>query len=77
MVSWIILLYVILLAAAILLMHLCAILTIDIQVNKGYKARYWVGFVFGPLAWLYCFVLPDLKNRKFMMEISENLKQNK
>ena len=62
---------------AIIFMHLSAVLTIEIQVNKGYKSRYWIGFIFGPLAWLYCFVLPDLKTRKIMTDISENLKKDK
>lgn len=47
------LLTIIFVAIAAVFMHLFAILTIEIQTNKGYKPKYWIGFIFGPLAWLY------------------------
>ena len=73
MVSWVILLYILMLAVAVVVMHVMATLTIDLQVRKGYKAKYWIGFVFGPLAWLYYLAMPDLKIQKAIQQISEKL----
>ncbi len=71
------LLAIIFIAIAAVFMHLFAILTMEIQTNKGYKPKYWIGFIFGPLAWLYCFVLPDLKTQKALKDISESMKEEK
>lgn len=73
MVSWVILIYIAVLALAVVLMHLMAILTIELQTKKGYKAVYWIGFVFGPLAWIYYIAMPDLKIQKAIQQISEKL----
>ena len=67
------LLMIIFIVIAVVFMHLFAKLTMVIQKNKGYKEEYWIGFVFGPLAWFYCFVLPDLKTQKAIKELSEKL----
>ncbi len=81
MVSLIILLYVLIglagIGLAIYLMHLCAKLTMDLLVKKGYQAKYWIGFLFGPLSWLYCLALPDLEMQKTLKEIAEKNKEEK
>ena len=36
--------------------------TIKIQRSRGYKTVFWVGFFFGPLAWLYYAAMPEEKS---------------
>lgn len=69
-----VLLWVIGLAVGVIVMHIMALLTIDLQTKKGYKAKYWIGFVFGVTAWFYYLAMPDLKIQKAIMEISEKMK---
>ena len=72
-ISWVVLIYIVAIVVAIVFMHLMAILTMDIQGNKGYKPKYWIGFIFGPLAWLYYIAMPDLKMQKAIKEIGDKL----
>jgi hypothetical protein len=46
-------------------------------INKGYNPKYWIGFFFGPLAWIYCIALPDLKIQNTLKEIAEKNKDEK
>ena len=74
-ISWMVLIYIFALAIAIGFMHLMATLTIELQTRKGYKAKYWIGFVFGALAWLYYLAMPDLKIQKAIIELAEKNKE--
>ncbi|MBQ8615862.1 MAG: hypothetical protein IJ415_04775 [Clostridia bacterium] len=73
----IVLIYLALLGLAVFILHLCSKLTMDLLIKKGYQAKYWIGFVFGPLSWLYCLALPDLKTQKALKDISESMKEEK
>lgn len=61
----------------IIFQHLCAILGMEIQKAKGYEPKYWIGYIFGPLGWLFCFVLPDLEMQKTLKEIAKKNKEEK
>lgn len=52
-----------------------AALTMEIQTSKGYKKKFWVGFIFGPLAWLYYAAMPDLKMRELLEEKAKTNKK--
>ena len=73
--NWIALIYILGVVVAVVVMHLMATLTIDLQVKKGYKAKYWIGFIFGPLAWLYYLAMPDLKIQRAITTLAEQNKE--
>ena len=60
--------------AAVFILHLCAELTVYVMEKKGHQAKYWMGFFFGPLSWIYCIALPDLKIQKALEKIAEKNK---
>ena len=60
----------------VLLGFLMATLTIKIQRSKGYKTIFWVGFFFGPFAWLYYAAMPDLEMKKLLEEKTNAEKKN-
>ena len=42
-------------------------------IKRGYNPNFLIGFIFGPLSWIYCIALPDLKVQKAIQQISEKL----
>ena len=49
-------------------------MTNKILINKGYNPNFWIGFIFGPLSWIYCIAIPDLKVQNSLKEIAEKNK---
>ena len=74
---WIFLVYIFVIAVALIVLHIMATLTMNLQEKKGYKAKYWIGFIFGVLAWFYYLAMPDLKTQKALQDIAESLKKDK
>ena len=49
-------------------------MTNEILIKRGYNPNFWIGFIFGPLSWIYCIALHDLKVQNSLKEIADKTK---
>ncbi len=51
----------------------CGMSAYYLLLEKGYKDKGWIGFVFGIIGVVYCAGLPDLKIKQMLKDIKNKL----